>query len=209
MGDGEVNEKLDRVRAAASKKRARRLAVTAVLLIAAAAMVTAVFYGVRASRQNLPGQSYPDAGRPHIPLGAIPKRPYTSNPPSSGGHYAFPANWGTYDYEVNDQIILHNLEHGGVWISYKPNTAPPAAVSELKTMVDGFKSSKLVMSPRLADDSDIAVAAWTRVLKINLKNGALASEDKKIIADFYRAFKNKGPEYVPDSLGGIDPKTVQ
>lgn len=100
------------------------------------------------------------------------------------------------------------MEHGGVWISYKPSVSA-GVVADLKKIVDEFSGSKLVMAPRAANDSDIAVAAWTRLLKINLVGGALTDDQKDQIRAFYRAWKNHGPEDVPDFMPGIDPKSAQ
>ncbi|TSC66935.1 MAG: hypothetical protein G01um101466_842, partial [Parcubacteria group bacterium Gr01-1014_66] len=70
-----------------------------------------------------PGQVYEDLGQQHITLhDALPKE-YNSNPPTSGWHFARPAEWGIYKEEQSDQIMIHNLEHGGIWISYKPDTS--------------------------------------------------------------------------------------
>lgn len=154
-----------------------------------------------------PGVFYPEQGRDHVSLTHLDT--YNSNPPSSGGHYGTSANWGVYDYEVNDKIFLHNLEHGGVWIAYRPSVSPAVAGS-LKSIAEKFSNYKIVMAPRSANDMDVAVVAWTRVYKFNLKNPAmLSSEETKAIEDFYYAWKDRGPEYVPGNMPGIDPKTVQ
>lgn len=166
-------------------------------------------YGIyRYSTRPLPGASYPSVGQEHIGLDAVLPRPYNSNPPSSGAHYSQPANWGIYDYEVNDRIFIHNLEHGGIWVSYRPSV-PPATVEKLKAIVSSFSGSKLVMAPRSANDADIAVVAWARVLKFDLDGDNLTAEQESRIKAFYRAFKNHGPEFVPDTMPGIDPKNAQ
>ena len=190
----------------------RRHLVTAVwiggaILVVILALGGGVWWSYRWQR-NAPGPSYTDIGQEHIPLSTDPPRPYNSNPPSSGAHFSSPANWEVYDYEVNDKIFIHNLEHGGIWIAYLP-TIPSKAIEDLKGIVNEFGGSKLIMAPRAANDSDIAVAAWTRVHKINLVGGDITEEELNQIRAFYRAFKNKGPEFVPDTMPGVDPKTVQ
>lgn len=156
--------------------------------------------------KNAPGASFPMQGQEHVALDY--QFTYNSNPPTSGPHYASPANWGVYDYEVNDKFFIHNMEHGGIWISYKP-TVSVEVVDNLKKIVDKFGGSKLVMAPRGANDSDIAVAAWTRVLKLDLVNGDITDDQMNQIRAFYKAFKNKGPEFVPDTMPGVDPKSAQ
>lgn len=158
--------------------------------------------------KNLPGVSYLEVGREHIALNGVLPKPYNSNPPSSGAHFSSPANWKMYDYEVNDKIFIHNLEHGGVWISYRPSISSEA-VGQLKQVVHEFMGSKLVMAPRSANDTDIAVVAWTRVLAFNLNGPQFSDQEINQVRAFYKSFKNRGPEFVPDTMPGVDPKSVQ
>jgi hypothetical protein len=86
---------------------------------------------------------------------------------------------------------VHNLEHGEIWISYRPGI-PESAINELKSIVQS--SYKTVLTPRSKNDMDIAVAAWGRLDKFNL-DGALL--DRQRIEDFISRYRNKGPELVP------------
>lgn len=204
----EINERIERIESARRKRRLQRvLFIVLAILLLAGVVIGGVAYSKK-RQANLPGTFYPSVGAEHIPYRAEPKTPYNSNPPSSGSHFSYPANWGIYDYEVHDQIFLHNLEHGGVWLAYKP-TVSSSTVETLKAVIDSFGGSKWVMAPRSANDADIALVAWTRVLKLNLDGGELREEQRKEIERFYKAYKNKGPEFVPDTLPGVDPKTVQ
>ncbi len=154
----------------------------------------------------LPGVSYANLGQDHVPLDH--QDTYNSNPPTSGPHYPSPANWGVYDYESNDKIFIHNLEHGGIWISYKPSVSKDVVV-ELKSFVDSFSGSKLIMAPRSANDADVAVAAWTHLYTFNISGGHLSVQQKKDLETFYVRLKNNGPENVPDAMTGVDPKAVK
>lgn len=208
MGDEQINASIQRIKSARRKKMTRRILWVAATGAIIGGGVIGMLYYSRQGNADLPGMSYPDVGREHIALNDAAPKPYSSNPPSSGGHYGAPANWGVYNYEVNDKIFIHNLEHGGVWISYR-TTLPPEVIADLKEFVEGNKKSKLVMAPRSANDADIAVAAWGRVLKLNLEDGVLKPDDLDKVREFYRRLKNHGPELVPDTAPGIDPKTVQ
>ena len=55
---------------------------------------------------------------PHLRQGEQPPT-YDSNPPTSGAHNPRPANWGIYGAVLPDDTVVHNLEHGGIWISYR------------------------------------------------------------------------------------------
>lgn len=203
-----ISPKRSRIDEAIRRRKIRRALWTAGILLAFVALVWVIIWLASQSARNAPGVSYAEVGREHIDLQALPPKPYNSNPPSSGAHYPSPANWGVYEYEVNDRIFLHNLEHGGIWIAYRPSVSAEV-VGDLKGIVKEFGGSKIVMAPRSANDADIAIVAWTRVLKFDLTNGALTDKQRDDIRAFYRAFKNHGPEFVPEGMGGVDPKSVQ
>lgn len=200
---------VERERAASAARRSRMrkviIALAAVLVIGGL-----IYWGIvvsRRSARNAPGETYAGQGQQHVALDY--QFTYNSNPPTSGPHYGSPANWGVYDYEVNDKLFIHNLEHGGVWISYRPSSVDARAVERLRSIAEEFGGSKIVMAPRSANDGDIAVAAWTRLLKINLAGGDITEDQLNQIRAFYRAYKNRGPEFVPDAMPGVDPKSTQ
>ena len=89
-----------------------------------------------------------------------------------------------------DERFLHNLEHGGVWISYNPDKANKDTIDKLTTLTKSY-SSKVILSPRKADDKAIALASWGRLMTLD-------SFDEAKIRDFIARNKNKGPEQVPD-----------
>ena len=137
---------------------------------------------------KMPGEIIPSQGQDHVPLGT--SFSYNSNPPTSGPHNVNPAEWGIYKEEIADQILIHNLEHGGVWISYRQGI-DEAVVKKLEDIAKAF-GRKVIMAPRQANDSDIALAAWTRLDKFS---AAEFSEER--VREFIRAYRNKGPEFVP------------
>lgn len=137
---------------------------------------------------NLPGQLIPDQGREHVGLGH--QHVYNSNPPTSGWHHGRPAEWGVYKEELADEVLIHNLEHGGIWISYKPDIP-----EEVRKKLEGFYEKwgrKIIVVPRSKNDSDIALAAWNRLDKFN----AAEYSDERV-EKFIKAFRNQGPEFVP------------
>lgn len=138
--------------------------------------------------------AYPIQVAEHIAEGSQ-HPPYNSNPPSSGWHYASPALLGFYDVDEpspSDEKIIHNLEHGSVWIAYHPRI-PDATRDALQK----FDASKIIITPREANDTDIALVAWGRVDTFNLEGGTL---DTGRIENFIKRYTNRGPEKV-----GTDP----
>ena len=130
------------------------------------------------------GVLYPNLGQEHIAIGAS-HTAYNSNPPTSGPHYAQPAKWGVYRYELPDEQLVHNLEHGGIWISYNQTVASDT-VDKLEALAQKYPD-KIIVEPRAKDDSPIALASWTRLLPLN-------EFDETTILNFIRLNKNRSPE---------------
>lgn len=63
-----------------------------------------------------PGIAHDDNGRTHVQ-----SKEYGGEEPSTSGDHSEPLPWQVYDQEVPDANVIHNMEHGGVYISYKPD----------------------------------------------------------------------------------------
>ena len=192
MEEGENISKgeLKRERAQEAVRRKRRNTAV-VVVVALLAVGGAVYGGIAYSRwrsQHLPGQAFEDQGREHV--GSGHQHTYNSNPPTSGWHFPQPAEWGVYKEELPDEVLIHNLEHGGIWISYKP------VISEdLRAKLEKFYEiygRKVIVTPREKNGSDVVLAAWTR-----LDTFSAAEYSDERIERFVKVFRNKGPEFVP------------
>lgn len=132
-----------------------------------------------------PSERLPTLGATHIQQGQ-PYRSYNSNPPTSGPHWPSPAQWGVYSEPLPDEVLVHNLEHGGVWISYKD--AKDADLAGKLSDIARRYDRKVIVAPRPANDAVIALAAWGRLLKLP------AFDEAQIVA-FIEAYRGKtGPE---------------
>lgn len=146
------------------------------------------------STATLLGDKHANLGQKHIAVGQQHEA-YNSNLPSSGSHYVLPTSWGIKDAELPDETLIHNLEHGGIEIAYKPDL-PQAQIDELKKIANllpaspKFKETKIVLVPRAANNHPIEIAAWTYTY-------ALDSPDQAKILAFYNSHLDKGPELVP------------
>lgn len=132
---------------------------------------------------------YEILGVEHIPEGS--EHPaYNSNPPSSGWHYGEPAEVKFYDIGQSppDEQLIHNLEHGDIWIAYHPRISE-AVKKELKN----FVAAKVVVTAREINETDLALVAWGRVDAFNLENGVL---DEQRVKDFILRYVNRGPEKI-------------
>ena len=136
-----------------------------------------------AEELGLVGEVFENQGQTHIKIGESHPA-YNSNPPTSGWHYVVPANWGVYSKPLVDEQALHNLEHGGIWISYK---GIDSQTKENLEKITKANFGSVIMSPRDTNDSMIVLASWTRLEKLD-------SYDEAKILDFISRNKNKSPE---------------
>lgn len=132
--------------------------------------------------------SYEMAGQQHIPDSE--PREYNSNPPTSGPHNA---RWitpiGTFTEELNDYMLVHNLEHGHVWLSYR-DADDEEAIAILRAIQEKYPD-RVVVSYRPANDSRIAAAAWTQLLTLD-----------ELDSDQLEAFIVRYSDQAPESILG-------
>lgn len=191
MADGNTPIETERERRIAQARRsklAKRLIAVGVGLVALGAIIFGFVQFARRPAAGGPGEFIPDQGAQHVAVGTPFE--YNANPPTSGPHFGTPAEWGVYQEEIHDQILIHNLEHGGVWISYKPGI-DAALVAKLEAFHHEF-GRKIIVAPRPANDADIALAAWNHLDKFSASE---FSEER--VRVFIKAYRNRGPEFVP------------
>lgn len=167
------------------KKQAskRTIRLMLIILIIGASGYGLYYLASSPEKASKPGETFPILGRDHIQNGA--EHPaYNSNPPTSGWHYVQPAEWGVYQNELPDEQLIHNLEHGGIWISYKD--VDEKTRSDLEAIGKKYSGS-VVITPRSANDAKITLASWGRLEKFD-------SFNEKKITDFIKVNKNKSPE---------------
>jgi len=182
------------LREAAVRRAKRKKTLTRALFAAILAALTSivVWWAIRGTSPSVPDASvgYQNQGQTHIQEGAAHPE-YNSNPPTSGWHRANPARLGFYDEELPDEALIHNLEHGEIWISYKP-TIPEAIKIKLKE----FQGARVIITARSQNNADIALAAWTRLDTFNLEENNLTDAHIARITDFIKRWQNRGPERV-------------
>lgn len=184
--EAKQKERLARERQEKQKKLVRRIVGWVVVAI------VIVGIGFWVANQGPKGEDYskafPIQGRDHIEEGSTHPA-YNSNPPSSGWHYANPARDGFYETSLPDEQLVHNLEHGDIWIAYHPRVS-----SEVKKRLRSFAGGKVIVTLREANEFDISLVAWGRVDSFNLEKGVLGEER---VSDFIKRYIDKGPEKVP------------
>lgn len=130
------------------------------------------------------GEEIEDLGSNHITQGDSVTT-YNSNPPTSGPHWPSPAECKIYNEKVPDEAVVHSLEHGAVWVSYK-DAEDKDLVAKLEEVVNR-NPGKIILSPRSANDADIALVSWNRLLE-------LEEFDENQITEFVKSNRNSAPE---------------
>jgi hypothetical protein len=72
----------------------------------------------RYEQKMLPGELIPSLGNEHIDNVNSPHQVYNSDPPTSGPHTKEIAPWGIHTTPIPKEILVHNLEDGGIVIYY-------------------------------------------------------------------------------------------
>lgn len=90
--------------------------------------------------------------------------PYTENPPTGGPHDPVWQNCGTYTEELREEHVVHSMEHGAVWVTYRPGSLTETQTRELAERLEGRRY--VILSPRASQDAPIALSAWNRQLTV-------------------------------------------
>lgn len=85
-------------------------------------------------------------------------------PPHGGPHNPSWQNCGVYREPVRPEHAIHSLEHGVVWISYRPDL-DQAEVDKLEELVTG--QSHLLLAPYPGLQSPIVLTTWSYQLEVD------------------------------------------
>ena len=138
------------------------------------------------------GERLDDQGRTHISPGDSHPA-YNSVPATSGWHNAqplAPVRSGVHQTVLPDEVLVHNLEHGGVGVHYDCPDGCDELVELLEDIVNGV--GEVVMSPYPGMGSRIALTSWTFIDKFDLFdeeriNGFIAAHLNSTVAPEYLA----------------------
>ncbi|AAZ54678.1 hypothetical protein JCM3263A_03870 [Thermobifida fusca] len=109
---------------------------------------------------------------------------YEQSPPVGGDHHAAWQNCGVYDAPLRDLHAVHSLEHGAVWITYRPDLPE----DEVKKLAEFYTpGSYVLVSPYEGDmPAPIVASAW------GLQLGVESADDPRL-PRFLRAYE-RGPQ---------------
>jgi hypothetical protein len=89
---------------------------------------------------------------------------YPQTPPAGGDHNGTPQTCAVYTEAIPNEHAVHSLEHGVVWITYRPDL-PAAEVTTLKSKVEG--NAYRMLSPYPGLKSPISLQAWGRQIFVD------------------------------------------
>jgi len=141
--------------------------------------------------------SYPGVSRQHITNPNARPKSWNSFPPTSGPHYFTPAVYGFYSQPLQLARVLHNLEHGGVYMLYGSKT--PADTSQKLREIYDKDPRGLVVAPLPELGTKIAFGAWTSQNpgsnEVGTGHLALCTQvDAKAVEKFLAEYRGRGPE---------------
>lgn len=121
---------------------------------------------------------------------------YPSSPPLGGDHFPAWLNCGYYDRPVPDEAAVHSLEHGAVWITFRPDSGP----DDLTHLEDlAASDGHVLVSPYPELRSPFVLTAWGRQLDLETLDDPRLEE---FLEEFLRA--GEAPEPGAACTGGLD-----
>jgi hypothetical protein len=147
-----------------------------------------------------------EIGNHSAALDATSNPKWNTDPPTSGPHYPTPAVYGEYTDPLKIAQVVHNLEHGAVFVLYGPKV-PAATVKQLSDFYNE-DTTGMLLAPYAKLGDKIALGAWTVPddFEAGGTNGtSYLATCTKFDQDAFAAFRDqlrfRGPErFPPDSL---------
>jgi Protein of unknown function (DUF3105) len=119
---------------------------------------------------------------------------YPQTPPVGGDHSPVWQNCGFYKAPIDNEKAVHSMEHGAVWITYRPNL-PQKQQDKLRELASG--QTYVLASPFSNLPKPVVASAWGKQLRLD---GA----DDPRLKQFVRAFREgpQTPEHGARCTGG-------
>lgn len=181
-----IRERREERRKAAEQQQRQRFLTRLSLVAVALILVGAIAFGGYSLVQNQRARQPPagvaqfsDLGNDHVD-GAVA---YVQVPPVGGDHAPVWQNCGFYTAPVRNEHAVHSLEHGAVWITYRPDL-PADQIDILRRLAE--EQTFVLVSPFPNLPAPVAASAWGHQLR-------LESADDPDLAQFVRAFR-LGPQ---------------
>jgi hypothetical protein len=89
---------------------------------------------------------------------------YPQSPPAGGDHNDQPQSCAVYTAPIANEHAVHSLEHGAVWVTYRPDLAA-AQIATLKSKVEG--NAYRMLSPFPGLKTAVSLQAWGRQIFVD------------------------------------------
>ncbi len=204
MGEGESLQKRGRSMQQPERRRGRKKKRRRTQSLAFPIAITVLLLGggalIFASRANRPvvtpvpapqgAQTFNVASASHV------EEPvdYEQDPPVGGPHWAQWQNCGFYSEPVRTENAVHSLEHGVIWITYRPSLSN----DELDQLRGLTRQPKVLVTPWQGLQANIVASAWGAQIELDR-----ADDDR--LDQFIQAFRSGGqaPEPTAPCNGGV------
>lgn len=120
---------------------------------------------------------------------------YAQIPPVGGEHHPAWQNCGVYTEPIPNENAVHSLEHGVIWITYRPDL-PAGQLEQLQELTR--KSGYRLLSPYPDLPSPVVASAWGYQLRLE------TADDSRLL-DFISQYEQNpaGPEPGASCTGGV------
>ena len=124
-------------------------------------------------------KSFQNLGRDHL------RKPvdYAQAPPVGGDHAPIWQNCGFYSEPVRNETAVHSMEHGAVWITYRPGLSA-GQLDRLRGLTSG--ETHVLVSPYPDLPNPVVASAWGKQLRLD------SAQDPRL-EQFVRVFR-QGPQ---------------
>jgi hypothetical protein len=95
----------------------------------------------------------------------VPPSSYPQAPPVGGPHSPAWLNCGVYDEPVPEVNAVHSMEHGAVWITYRPTLSEDDRNTVKR--LQGLKPAYVLISPYENLPSPVVASTWSYQLKVD------------------------------------------
>ncbi len=126
---------------------------------------------------------------------------YSETPPVGGLHHPVWQNCGIYDAPIHNEHAVHSLEHGAVWITYRPDLSA-GDVQRLRTL---SSDAYMLLSPYPSLAAPVVASTWNHQIE-------LEGPDDPQLGRFITRYKNNPsttPEFGASCSGGTSITATQ
>lgn len=156
-----------------------------------AALVGFLIWLFVASSKPLPGQKQADLGRKHVEVGSRVLGA-TSDPPTSGNHYADWVRSGVYEEPKDDGNLVHSLEHGYVIMSYNCDKKVTSAKGKVQSRLITYRLSLITSVHAHGIEEEVSQSADKSTSSAVLSDAFRSDDCHKLVDQLIAVYEKKG-----------------